>query len=497
MNLSKILKSIKYEILFGETDINVEGVSCNSKRCAHNYIFVAIIGESADGHLYIRDAVNNGAKVVFYQSKRGIDLSEFHDENITFVKVENTRDIYSTLSAMFYDFPTEKVNLIGVTGTNGKTTITFILEKLLPNSGVIGTINYRFKENIFEAPNTTPEPCEINYYADKFLKMGAKNIIMEVSSHGIEMGRVKGLGFDIGIFTNLTWDHIDFHKNFENYFEAKKKFFTDIIPQSNSINKVAIINIDDDFGRKIYDLVTYNKISFSLNDNRADIYPLKYKTSINGSSIKVKIYDKEFDINSNLVGEYNIMNILAALAVAKFMKITEESILNTFNSPINVPGRLERVSFDRNIFIDYAHTEDALKNVLETLAKLKKDSKLITVFGCGGDRDKSKRSKMGYIASKLSDFVIVTSDNPRSEDPLAIIDNILEGVKVAVGEDLIKESCYRVIPDRLDAIRMAVKLADKKDIVVIAGKGHEDYQIIGKEKFPFSDKKSVEDILKR
>ena len=497
MNFKNIIKNIKYEILIGEIDKDIKGITCDSRKCGEDYIFVAIRGFESDGHDFIENAIKNGASVIFYEAGIGVDFSKFARDDLTFVKVKDTRKIYSYICNIFYGNPSEKIKIIGITGTNGKTTVSYLLEKILSNTGVIGTVNYRLGNEIIPCNNTTPEPSELNYIIDRFINKGAENIIMEVSSHGIDLNRVSYINFDIGVFTNLTSEHLDYHKTMENYFNAKKRFFTEILPASNKKTKFAVINTDDDYGKKLLKDIDYDIITYSMEDKNADVFAESFTMDITGCKITVSIDNKSYNVKTNLIGEHNISNILSVMGVARCLNLNMEQVSKSLSSKINIPGRLERVKNNRNVFVDYAHTADALKNVLTSLNKIKQNnSKIITVFGCGGDRDKSKRPKMGYIASKLSDFIIVTSDNPRTENPVLIIDNIMDGVKRALKKGLIEENSYRVIPDRRDAIKMAINIAKDNDIVLIAGKGHEDYQIIGKEKIHFDDKETALEFLK-
>ena len=489
MHLKEIIENLDFELIYGDVDKDIKGVSCDSRKCKRDFIFVAITGYESDGHKFIKNAIENGATVIFYEANRGIDLREFYGKEITFVKVLDTRKVFSKLCTIYYKFPSKELNIIGITGTNGKTTITYILEKILKNCGVIGTVNYRFKDIELDADNTTPDPCEINKILRLFRKNGAENVVMEVSSHAMEMNRVENIDFNFGIFTNLTSEHLDFHKNMENYFLAKSRFFTEILDN----NSVAIINIDDEYGKKLIDKIKYKKYSYSLSNREADVYVEKYRTSLKGSEISIKLFNDGISIKTNLIGKHNIYNILASVTAAYLKGYPVDKIEKSLQAEIVIPGRLEKVVKNKNIFVDYAHTEDALKNVLTCLKELKKkNSKLITVFGCGGDRDKLKRPKMGEVAAELSDFIVITSDNPRTEDPLKIIDDIVEGVK-----GKIDENNYRIIPERKDAIEMSLRLAKNGDIVLVAGKGHENYQIIGKTKIDFDDREVILNFLKK
>ncbi len=498
MQLEEILKHIEYLLIFGNTNKQIKSVVCDSRKCQKDCIFVAIKGTENDGHEFISKAVSSGASVVVYEAERGLDISEFQDTEVTFVKVPDSRLCFAELCAILNGFPSKNCNVVGVTGTNGKTSVTYILEHVTDSCAVIGTVNYRFKNKIFPAENTTPDSCTINSNIKKFTEDGAKIVAMEVSSHALDMHRADYIEFNVGIFTNLTPEHLDYHKNIKNYFNVKSRFFTEILHSSHKQNKGAVINIDDDYGKiliktlKEFQFKDLNIISYGLNSKEADIYFEKINSSLKGTEAILNSFGKKFKLTTSLFGNFNLLNILAVIGACKFLNISEEDVILRLKRNLSIPGRLEKPVKNKNIFIDYAHTEDALKNVLTCLNQVKeKQSKIITVFGCGGDRDKSKREKMGETAAKLSDFVVVTSDNPRTENPLDIIDEIVKGIK-----GNISENNYRIIPDRKDAIKMSLKLAREKDIVLIAGKGHEDYQIIGTEKIRFSDKEVVSDFFK-
>ncbi len=497
MKLELLIENMEYEILFGRTDVEITGISCDSRNCREGNIFVAIKGFESDGHKFIGNAVENGAICVIYEAGVGIDVSGF--SNITFIKVLDTRKVYSFLCNKFYNFPSKSLKLIGITGTNGKTTISYILERIIPKSGVIGTINCRYKNNVKILENTTPMSCDINKFMQQVVKDGCENMIIEASSHGIDLKRLDYLDFNGGIFTNLSPEHLDYHRDLENYYLAKNRFFTELLPNSEKKGKFAVVNIDDEFGNRLIDEIPEDiKIfTYSLKNKRADIFAENYKLGLGGTEIVINLFKNIFKIETNLIGEHNIYNALASILTAYVLNINIERIIYAFKNSIVIPGRLEKPIKDRNVFVDYAHTPDALEKILANLNKLKnKKSRIITVFGCGGDRDKSKRAVMGYSAAKFSDFLVITSDNPRTEEPLSIIDDILAGVNKAIEEKIIDSKSYRVIPDRKDAIKMCLKLAKKDDIVLIAGKGHEDYQIIGKEKRHFSDIEEVKEFFR-
>ncbi len=492
IKLFKLFEGYNAEII-GKKEIIARDLCYNSKKCKEGSIFFAIKGENTDGHNFINEAVENGAKAVVIENKN-LQLSLGKD--IVIIKVDDTKDALSYASNIFYEKPSEKLKVIGITGTNGKTTITYLLERIFSNSGVIGTINYRFGNKIKEASNTTPMAPELQKLMYEMKNEGIENVFIEVSSHGIELKRINYINFDCAVFTNLTHEHLDFHKDMESYFNAKKKLFSEILPFSSKKEKYAVINIDDKYGVKILEEIyqKINCITYSLKNSKADIYAKSFRLSLKGIEAELSVFKDSIKIKTNLIGEFNLLNILAAVGVAIALKLPLEKVSKELNKEIVIPGRLERPIENKNYFVDYAHTPDALENVLKCLNKIKGKKRIITVFGCGGDRDKEKRPIMGYVAAKLSDFVIITSDNPRNEDPFLIIEQILTGIEKAIKEGLIKDNDFRVIPDRKDAITLALRASKNSDIVLVAGKGHENYQIIGDKKNYFSDVEIIKSL---
>lgn len=377
------------------------------------------------------------------------------------------------------------MKLIGVTGTNGKTTITYLIEKIFSsqfNVGVIGTINHHFADKIIKAKNTTPGFLEMQEILQAMLEAKINLVAMEVSSHGLDQNRVKGLDFSAAIFTNLTPEHLDYHKNMENYFLTKAKLFTGLKKDS-----VAIINIDDKWAIQLLKLTKVKTITYGLK--RGDIFASNIKMSLGGISFSANFGKLKLSLNSSLIGNHNIYNILAAVACGISQNIPCDLIEDGVQGLKSVCGRLEAIELGQpfKVFVDYAHTPDALENAISTLNKFKK-RKLILVFGCGGDRDKIKRPKMGKIASRLSDYTIVTSDNPRTEDPKAIAGDIKKGIK---GNN------FSVILNRADAVQKALSLAKKDDIVLVCGKGHEAIQIFKDKTIPFSDQEVIKCLLSK
>lgn len=504
MNLSHLIKGIEVvseQITFSG---DVACICYDSKSCTEDSMFVAVTGMKFDGHDYISEAVAKGARVIVHEKEY------IPPVGVSAIRVKDSRRALGALAKNYFHHPSSRLCLVGVTGTNGKTTITYLLESIFRaaglSSGVLGTVNYRFNEKIRPAPNTTPESFEMQRILSEMTDDGVTHVVAEVSSHSLDLKRVDDCDFDVGVFTNQTQDHLDYHKSMENYFQAKKRFFTEVIPAGRKKREYrAVINADDEWGQRLLRETTDLKtLSFGI-DSPSAIKAQTYKLAIDGIEARISTLNGPLDIVSPLIGGFNLSNILAAGAVAMALGIDGEAIKAGIAGLKNVPGRLERVGgqYGVRIFVDYAHTDDALRRVLQNLAAFKK-TRLITVFGCGGDRDRGKRPLMAGAATGLSDLTIVTSDNPRTEDPLAIIAEIEGGIdrrniKKLEADELHRHGelkGYAVIPDRKAAIEKAIAIAGRSDIVLIAGKGHEDYQIIGTQKIYFDDRVIAADALK-
>jgi UDP-N-acetylmuramoyl-L-alanyl-D-glutamate--2,6-diaminopimelate ligase len=459
-----------------------------------------------DGHHFIGEAVERGAEVVVSEEEREVS-------HRTMIVVPNSRQALGKMSSNFYGDPSSQVKLIGITGTNGKTTTTYLLESILKKAGyrvgVIGTINYRFGEKAIPAPNTTPESLDLQRILCEMLREGTSHVIMEVSSHGLNLHRVFGCQFDGVAFTNLTSEHLDYHKTLEQYFESKKKLFSNYLMESRKERRFAVTNRDDPRGEEIVEGVNLPVIRYGL-DPACDITADQTVSSFEGLTCRVRTPKGDFSIHSKLIGSFNLYNILAAVAIGVGMGLPSEILKKGVEGLEGVSGRFERVENEKGIhvIVDYAHTHDALERVLFGLRNILKDGvqnngKIITVFGCGGDRDRTKRPLMGEVTGKYSDLAILTSDNPRTEDPMSIQHEVEMGLKsIPLKEwDLNGMKVWRSrkgylkVPDRREAIRMAIRLAQPSDVVLIAGKGHEDYQIIGKKKFPFDDRIEAKKVL--
>lgn len=481
MNLKSILENLDYEVVQGNSDLEVNSINYDSRKVKTNDMFVCIKGFATDGHKYIDKALENGASVIVLQ-----DDVEISNDNVTVIKCSDTRKALAVMGANFYDNPSKKMKMIGVTGTNGKTTTAFMIKDILEAEGkkvgLIGTIaNYIGSEKI-HTERTTPESLELQALFNRMVESGVEYCVMEVSSHSLALDRVYGIEFDGAIFTNLTRDHLDFHKTFENYYDAKFKLF--------ERSRIKVINIDDNYGMKV--LEDCNKLGF---DNvyafsvKKDCDFKAYDEEMGSRDIKFKVnLDSEEQFVLGIPGEYNIYNALGAIGVCFKLGINEKAIKEGIDKVV-VPGRCERVGREYNlpyeIIIDYAHTPDGLENILET-AKAFTKNKLIAIFGCGGDRDKVKRPQMGKIGIDIADIAIITSDNPRSEEPMSIIEDIKAGLD---------KDNYIVIENRKEAIKKAIEIAEEGDVIVIAGKGHETYQILKDETIHFDEREVVKEIL--
>jgi len=484
MKLKQLIKSLdNYQADCNLRDLEVRGISCDSKETSNGFIFVAIKGTNADGHKFIPQAIERGAKVVIIEST----VHNVHQSTAStfFIKVKDTRRALAKLSAEFYGHPSSKIKVVGITGTNGKTTVTYLIEAILKEANfrpaVIGTVNYRFKDKILPSKNTTPGPVELQSMLAKMLKEGAGYAIMEVSSHALHQDRTEGINFHSAIFTNLSQDHLDYHKTIENYFQAKAKLFKNI-----DSGAFVVINNDDKFAARIKELVSAPVITYGIK-NQADIMAAEIKFDLAHTEFLLNTSKERINLRSNLIGCHNIYNILAAVSWAFKEGINSSIIKSAIERFAYVPGRLQKIDFkgDFKVFVDYAHTEDALRNVIRALKNLPA-KRIIVVFGCGGERDKTKRPKMGCVVTELADFSIITNDNPRSEDPKGIIEDIKKGIK--------KEN-FCVVPERKEAIKKALNMAKAGDIVLVAGKGHENYQILKDRTINFNDYQVVKECL--
>jgi UDP-N-acetylmuramoyl-L-alanyl-D-glutamate--2,6-diaminopimelate ligase len=479
--LKKILSGIDADIPERSADIEIDRVTDDSRAAGRGSLFIAVKGCARDGAKYINDAIARGAAAIISQE----DFP--NKKNVVKMLVSDSRDALSRAAANIYGRPSDALKTVGITGTNGKTTITYIIESIIRRAGfragVIGTINHRIHDKILPSGNTTPGALELQSMLSDMIKARCGYAVMEVSSHALDQGRVDGVSFDVGIFTNITRDHLDYHKDISSYFNAKKKLLRRI-----KKGGVVLINADDKKVASIAIPAGCGVMTYAVK-NRADIQAKDVMLSLDNTRFAVRTPDDSFTIKSALIGAHNVSNILSSIGAGIALGLDRNSIIRGIETVESVPGRLEAVNGGQKfkVFVDYAHTEDALKNVLGLLKEVA-ERDIITVFGCGGNRDRSKRPLMGRAACASSNNVIITSDNPRNEDPMAIIEEIESGIKGVY-------SNYRIVPDRRKAIEEALAMASKGDIVLIAGKGHEDYQIIGEKKSRFDDKEVVRDIL--
>lgn len=480
--LSDLLYKVSIEKLIGNVGSSIKNISFDSRKIESGYIFFAIKGYDLDGHKYIPQAITQGASVVVCE-----ELPEELSDYVTYVQVKNSSIALGIIASNFYDNPSEKLTLAGITGTNGKTTTTTLLYNLFTQLGfrcaLLSTIENRISDKVLNSNHTTPDPITINQLLAQAVDEGCQYAFMEVSSHGIHQNRLAGLTFKIGAFTNITHDHLDYHQTFSNYIAAKKKFF-DELPKT----AIAITNMDDKNGLIMLQNTNAKKVTYSLKSNS------EYK----GKIIENRLDGMLLQFNNQefwtvLAGKFNAYNELLAYTIASELGFDSLDIVTALSKLQRVKGRFETyVSDDKKyIIVDYAHTPDALQNILEAINQSRtRNEKLITVFGCGGHRDKEKRPKMGNIATRLSDLAIITSDNPRDENPDEIIQEIETGIEPQ------NTNKYLSITDRKQAIRTAIKMAAPKDIILIAGKGHENYQEINGKHFPFDDMKIAKELLK-
>ena len=492
----------------GDLEQEVHGLTYDSRQATAGKIFFAVPGEQADGHDYIGEAIKRGAAAVVL-SRTGA----WPHARAT-VRVNNVRNAMGLWAAHFYRRPSGSLRLVGVTGTNGKTTLTYLVESILHEAGltpgVIGTINYRYRGRTLPSHHTTPESVDLQELLAEMVRSGVQAVAMEVSSHALAQERVRGLDFDVGVFTNLTRDHLDYHRDMDDYFAAKSRLFNDSLPASVKPHKAAVIYGDDPRGESLtVNCRTRGLAVWSYGESSArDVYPAQVSTDVGGIRGEIRAKERRINIASSLVGSVNLQNILGAVGVGCALGLSDDEIARGIARLSAVPGRLEKVDNGRGVavLVDYAHTPDALEKALHVTRQLT-TGKLIAVFGCGGDRDRGKRPLMGEIAARLSDVAVLTSDNPRTEEPTAILADVEAGVRqVGIAKfDATQLTAgttgsaarrgYYVEVDRRAAIRLALAIAGAGDTVLIAGKGHEDYQILGKTKFHFDDREVAREAI--
>ena len=484
MLLSKVIRLLDEYKTKNFEDVEIEGLSYNSLLTKARDLFICIKGEVSDGHKYAKAAVEKGALALFCEEELDIDVPQ--------IIVSDTKRTMAQIAAAFYNEPSKEINLIGVTGTNGKTTVTHLIQRIIEENNekcaLIGTLGYKLSstDDYKEAKHTTPQPPELQRDLRLMADKGIKNVVMEVSSHSLEQKRVGCCDFDGAVFTNLTQDHLDYHITMKNYFKAKAILFENL-----KEGAFAVINSDDEYASDFISVVPKNVklLTYGVKKD-ADVRAENIDFSVDGAKLTVVFADKKEKMNLHLNGMFSVYNALAAFAAAIAMGIDYRIIIKALENTKSVAGRFEIVSKKPLVIVDYAHTPDGLENVLKAARELTpKTSKLICLFGCGGDRDTTKRPKMGKIADELSDKVVVTSDNPRSEDPQLIISDIMTGIRTVDTQRIFVE------PDRGLAIKFLKSISNPEDVIVIAGKGHEDYQILKNETIHFDDREEARKVF--
>ena len=498
MNLTSLLRGVTvtkmFQTMFGQMatthELEVSRIQYDSRKVKPGDLFVAIYGTEYDGNKFIQDAVHNGAKVVIMEDDSAVPDSFLMHHGVVKVIVPNSRIALAQISSNFFGKPANKLLIVGVTGTNGKTTTAYLIKSILDLDGqeasLIGTVEYKIRNEIIPATFTTPESLELNELLQRVVEKKSKSVVMEVSSHALHQHRVHGVDYRAAVFTNLTQDHLDYHSTMDEYFKAKKMLF-----DSLGTSSWAIVNIDDQWGKRIYEASGGNRISYGIN-TLSDVQAKNVTVSFEGVRFTIVHGCEETNIESPLVGRFNIYNILAAFGTGIALGISKSRIQQAIQNLQFVRGRFESIisPLGWTVIIDYAHTPDALQKALMSIRELFRTTKggqIITVFGCGGNRDRTKRPTMGRIATELSDVTVITSDNPRFEKPEAIVDEIVNGV--------VKNATLYKELDRRTAITKALAMARPADVILIAGKGHEEYQIVGDQKVRFSDREIVEEYL--
>ena len=478
MKLSKVFQDINHEVVQGNMEVEISGIAYDSRRVQQGNIFVCISGFKEDGHSFIQSAMEKGASVLVVE--KDVDVPE----TITVIKVENSRVALAPMSANYFEKPSKKITLIGVTGTNGKTSTTYIIKSILDiigkKVGIIGTIENRIGDIVIPTERTTPESFEVQKLFDEMRSQGVDDVVMEVSSHALDLNRVDLCDFDVAVFTNLTQDHLDYHITMENYKKAKAKLFEN--------TKKCVINIDDPWGEFMINSSKDTVITFAI-EKEADLKAENIKIIAEGVNFTLKYKEKAYPVKLNIPGKFSIYNALGAIGACVFLGIPMEDIIKGIEVMEGIRGRFQVIKGQKgiNAVVDYAHTPDGLENILNTAKEFTK-GRIITVFGCGGDRDKTKRPVMGEVAGRLSHFCIITSDNPRSEEPEAILKDVEVG--------MVKTSCpYEKIVDRREAIFKAVEIATINDLIIIAGKGHETYQIFPHGTIHFDDAEVIAEAM--
>ncbi|MCM3784430.1 UDP-N-acetylmuramoyl-L-alanyl-D-glutamate--2,6-diaminopimelate ligase [Neobacillus mesonae] len=491
MRLEQFASLLATSNIAGSGDTEITGIQTDSRQVSRGDLFICLPGHTVDGHDYAQIAVDQGAAALVVERKLDVDVPQ--------IIVSSSRLAMAVFSDHYFESPSQKLNMIGVTGTNGKTTTTYLIEQILndadQSTGIIGTIEMRYAGKNFPMSGTTPEALDLQRSLHQMVGAGVRNCVMEVSSHALEQGRVKGTDFRTAVFTNLTQDHLDYHLTMEQYRNAKGLLFARLgngYAQEQSKRKYAVLNSDDEATAYFTAITAAEVVTYGI-DTDADIKASQIKITAKGTSFHVDTFKGSTDIQLRMVGKFNVYNALAALTAALLEGISLEAIKHSLESIPGVDGRVEAVDGGQDfaVIVDYAHTPDGLENVLRTVNEFA-EKRVLCVFGCGGDRDRTKRPIMGQIAAKYSDKVYVTSDNPRTENP----DAILEDIKQGLLEDGVAPEKYELIVDRKAAIHRAIEQASPGDVVLIAGKGHETYQILGTTKTDFDDRLVAKEAIR-
>lgn len=490
--LADLIRDLPVRAAAGDIEgFGIAGIAYDSRKVEPGFLFVCIEGFKTDGHNFVGSAIKNGATAILAAKNVAVPAG------VLLLRAENTRVALALLSAAFYGFPSRSLTMIGVTGTNGKTTITHLIEEILKENGkkvgLIGTIKNKIGDEELPVTNTTPESMDLQRLLAGMRDAGVSHVVMEVSSHALELERVAGVEYDLAIFTNITQDHLDFHENMENYLAAKIKLFSGLGKNTGKEHpKYGIINVDDHQADKIIAQTTGKVITYGIQ-NEADVRAHNIDLQAAGVSFEAVTPQGNLPLALHITGLFNVANALAAIAAAVALGLPPASVKTALERLPGVAGRLEKVDAGQAfaVLVDYAHTPDSLENILKAAREFTR-GRIITVFGCGGDRDRTKRPIMGAVAARLSDYTVLTSDNPRSEEPAAILQDIEAGVSPLIGKDK-----YTVIADRRTAIGTALQIAKPQDTVLIVGKGHETYQIVGNQVLPFDDRETARELLRQ
>src|SRR5215469_16069573 len=487
MRLADLFSGVEAQIPSGAALLTASGVSVDSRKTEPGFVFFALHGAKEDGNKFIHDAAERGAMAIASENAAPSGMPS----NIAWVRVREGRKALAIAAANFFGHPAEALELVAVTGTNGKTTTTSLIDSVLraagAKTGLFGTLRYRTPQGDYPAPNTTPESLDLQRFFAEIRDAGGSYAVMEASSHALVMDRLWGCHFAVAVFTNLTREHMDFHKNFEDYFAAKRRLFEG---GGAGAPETAVLNADDPYSKRLSGLAKHT-VTYGI-ENWADLSARKFQLAFSGLTFTAQTPQGKLQVQSPLVGRINVYNILAAIGAAQAAGLSNETVATGIRQLNHVPGRFERVSLGQPflVIVDFAHTDDALENLIKTARELNPKGRVITLFGCGGGKDRTKRPIMGEVAGRLSDLTILTNDNPRQEDPLKIISDIVVGLQKSAGK-------YLIEPDREKAIGLAFDEARAGDIVLLAGKGHEDYQILADQTLAWDDRKVAEQHLRQ